>query len=96
MAFLDKYDSVPPADLAHLSIDEICVAAGVDAKLLLSLALDRLFYIGLNKVRIQVFSSLPGIVKRGWPSFSSSKASTTSPVAIRPSGSFAHRIRKEA
>ena len=33
--------------------------------------------------------------RRGWPSFSSSKASTTRPVATRPLGIFPHRIRKE-
>ena len=26
LAFLQKYDSVPPADRPYLSIDEICVA----------------------------------------------------------------------
>jgi hypothetical protein len=30
----------------------------------------------------------PNLVARGWPSFSSSKASTTRPVAIRPLGIF--------
>ena len=80
VAFLAKYNSVPQTDLNHLSIDEICVAAGVLPKRLLSLALDRLIYIFLSKAEIQLWSHLPGIIEasvknaltdRGWRGSSS-------------------------
>jgi hypothetical protein len=32
VSFLHKYDSVPQADLQYLSLEDICVAAGVDTK----------------------------------------------------------------
>jgi hypothetical protein len=63
VAFLNKYDSVPQADLKHLSVEEICVAAGVEPTQLLSLAVDGLMHISLNMAKLQVFSSLPGIMR---------------------------------
>ena len=62
-AFLQKYDSVPPADLEYLSVDEIRVASGADPKRLLTLALDWLVKISLMKANIEVSSNLPGITK---------------------------------
>jgi hypothetical protein len=62
-AFLQKYDSVPPADRPYLSIDEICVAAGVDPKRLLTLAVEWMVKISLMKANIEVSSNLPGITK---------------------------------
>jgi hypothetical protein len=60
-AFLQKYDSVPPADLSYLSIDEICIAAGVDPSRLLPLAVDWMVKISLMKAQIAVYSSLPRV-----------------------------------
>jgi hypothetical protein len=62
-AFLQKYDSVPPADLSYLSIEEICVAAGVDPKRLLTLAVDWLVKISMMKASIEVSVSLPGVTR---------------------------------
>jgi hypothetical protein len=62
-AFPQKYDSIPPADRPYLSIDEICVAAGVDPSRLLKLAVDRLVKISLMKANIEVSSSLPRVIK---------------------------------
>ena len=62
-AFLQKYDSVPPADLEYLSVDEIRVASGADPKRLLTLALDWLVKISLMKANIQLSSALPGITE---------------------------------
>jgi hypothetical protein len=60
-AFLQKYDSVPPADLEYLTVDEIRVASGADPKRLLTLALDWLVKISLMKAQIAVYSSLPRV-----------------------------------
>jgi hypothetical protein len=60
-AFLQKYDSVPPADLEYLTVDEIRVASGADPKRLLALALDWLVKISLMKAQITVYSSLPRV-----------------------------------
>jgi hypothetical protein len=62
-AFLRKYDSVPPGDLPYLSIDEICVAAGVAPSRLLTLAVDWMVKISLMKTSVEVSSSLPGVTK---------------------------------
>jgi len=62
-AFLQKYDSVPPADLSYLSIDEICVAAGVDPKRLLTLAVDWMVKISVMKAQIAVYSNLPKVTE---------------------------------
>lgn len=40
--FLDKYDSVSDSDMERLSIEEVCVAAGVEPKRLLELAVSSL------------------------------------------------------
>jgi hypothetical protein len=61
IAFLQKYDSVPAADLRHLSIEEICVAAGVDPRRMLAQAADALLYISILNAKIQVAVSLPDI-----------------------------------
>jgi hypothetical protein len=63
VAFLAKYDSVPQTDLKHLSIDEICVAARVDPRQLVSLAVDSLVHIALLNAKVQVFSTLPAMMK---------------------------------
>ena len=60
-AFLQKYDSVPFADLEYLSIDEIVVAAGVDPKRLLTLAVDWMVKISVMKTQIQLYGSLPRV-----------------------------------
>ena len=62
-AFLQKYDSVPPADLSYLSIDEICVAAGIDPKRLLTLAVDWMVRISVMRAQIEVYGILPGVTK---------------------------------
>jgi hypothetical protein len=62
-AFLQKYDSVPPADLPYLSIDEICVASGVSPKRLLTLAVDWMLRIALMKANMQLSGALPGVTR---------------------------------
>ncbi len=62
-AFLRKYDSVPPADRAYLSIDEVCVATGVDPGRMLTVAVDWMVKISVMKTQIDVFSSLPSITR---------------------------------
>jgi hypothetical protein len=62
VAFLKKYDSVPQTDLKHLSIEEICIAAGVDPRHLLWLAADGLTNRSLSVVKLRVFGSPPAIV----------------------------------
>jgi hypothetical protein len=53
LRFLEKYDSIPPADLRYLTIDEICVAAGVDPRRLLTLAMDRMMWVSAQIATIQ-------------------------------------------
>jgi hypothetical protein len=62
-AFLQKYDSIPPADLPYLSIDQICDAAEVDPKQLLTLAVDWLVKISVMKTQIELYGNLPGVTK---------------------------------
>jgi len=61
--FLQKFDSVPPADRAYLSIDEICVASGVDPWRLLTLAVDGLLKISVMKTQIELYGNLPEVTK---------------------------------
>ena len=61
--FLDKYDSIPAADLQHLTIDEICVAAGVDPKRLLELVADRMMWLSVQIATIQVAMSSPDVMR---------------------------------
>ena len=60
-AFLRKYDSVAPADLPYLSIDEISIASGTDPWRLLTLAVDGLLKISVMKTQIQLYGSLPRV-----------------------------------
>ena len=62
-AFLQRYDSVPPADLQRRSIEEICVAAGVDPARLLARAADVMLDISILTAKIQVAMSLPDITR---------------------------------
>ena len=61
LAFLQKYDSIAPADLEHLSIDEICVAAGIDPRRLLSLAVDGMMALSVLKTMAKLVVSLPDV-----------------------------------
>jgi len=61
--FLQRYDSIPPTDLEYLSIDEICVAAKIDPKRLLTLAVDWMVRISVMRAQIEVYGSLPGVTK---------------------------------
>jgi hypothetical protein len=73
--FLEKYHSIPVADRQHLTIDEICVAAGIDPMRLLTLAVEGMIWISsmmatiqaaqgsLDVMRVLVRSAL---TKRGW------------------------------
>ena len=61
IAFLRKYDSIPPADLKHLSVEEICVAAGVDLRRLLWVAVEGMMTLSVLKTRIRLALSLPDI-----------------------------------
>jgi hypothetical protein len=63
VAFLDKYDSVPRADLQYLSVEQICVAAGVDTRQLFRLAVDRLAYLFLSRVQLQLCGSGTDVLK---------------------------------
>jgi hypothetical protein len=69
IAFLQKYDSVPPADIPHLSIEEICVAAGVDPRWMLVHAADAMLDISIQTAKLHLAVSYPDIaraaVKRG-------------------------------
>jgi len=62
-AFLRKYDSVAPADLPYLSIDEISIASGTDPWRLLTLAVDGLLKISVMKTQIELYGNLPGVTK---------------------------------
>jgi hypothetical protein len=63
LSFLRKYDSVPPDDLKHLSIDEICVAAGVDVRRLLHLAVEGMLTVSMLKVKLQISNNLPKVTR---------------------------------
>jgi hypothetical protein len=73
--FLAKHDSIPPADLQHLSIDEISVAAGVDPRRLLLLVVDGMMWISAKIATMKAALRLPDVMrelirrartKRGW------------------------------
>jgi hypothetical protein len=61
--FLQKCDSIPPADLEHLSFEEICVAAGVDPRRLLRLAVDEMLWFSLITVKMQLANNLPKVTQ---------------------------------
>jgi hypothetical protein len=61
--FLQKYDSVPPADRPYLSIDEICVASGTDPWRLLALAVEGMVKLSVVKTQIEVYGSLPRVTR---------------------------------
>jgi len=62
-AFLQKHDSVPLADLEYLSVDEVCIAAGVDPKRLLTLAVDWLVKTSVMKAQIELYGNLPKVTR---------------------------------
>jgi hypothetical protein len=73
--FLQKYHSTPPADLQHLTIEEICVAIGIDPRRLLALAVDGMIWISAQIAMMQASLSSPDRMrelirkartKRGW------------------------------
>jgi hypothetical protein len=61
--FLQKYNSIPPADLEHLTFDEICVAAGVDPRQVLTLAVDGMVKIFSMKTTLILASNLPKVTE---------------------------------
>ncbi len=61
--FLQKYDSIPAADLQWLSIDEICVAAGLDPQRLFRLAVEEAIDVSLAGTKLLIASSLIGVTK---------------------------------
>lgn len=61
LPFLRKYDSVPPADREHLSVDEISVAAGIDPRRLLALAVDEMMALSVLKTVGRLVVSLPDV-----------------------------------
>jgi hypothetical protein len=64
LAFLQKYDSIPPTDLEYLSMDEICAAAGLDPRRLLRLAVDWIVKISLMETTLIVSTSQRRIARR--------------------------------
>ena len=63
LAFVRKYDSIPPADLQYLSIDEICAAAAVDPRRPLKLAVDWIVKISLMETRIELAAGLTRLTR---------------------------------
>jgi len=73
--FLERYDSIPLGDLQHLTIDEICAAAGIDPRRLLEIAVDAMMWISAKVATMQAALSLHdmtrelvrrALTKRGW------------------------------
>lgn len=62
--FLDKYDALSETDKQYLSVEEICVAAGVDTKRLLELAVSSLVEDGQSAGQIIAASYHPRIIKK--------------------------------
>jgi hypothetical protein len=63
VAFLAKYDAIPFADREYLSIDEICVAAGVEGTKLLSVAADSMMKTAVYVAQIHCAVSLPAVAR---------------------------------
>jgi hypothetical protein len=63
VAFLKKYDSVPEGDRAHLPIEAIALAAGVDIAHLLGSVLMSLQQQAVNTVKIIAMSAHPTITE---------------------------------
>lgn len=58
ITFIKEYDTIPKSDREHLSIEEICVAAGIDTRRMASLAATALMEHSLLVTKLRVGSGI--------------------------------------